>query len=625
MQRSRKYYEVGGKLYEATVGASLDLLKKYGIHYEWNKPYRELHILPDFLLYRDQKPYMNILVSHSTSVPSGKMKFWRNVEELFETKILRLECSNVIFSSKKGWSKGALKIMDDIFDGNIVVFNRPYGPDLLNTLHKLISYAEGFSFKQAKQLIVTSYQNAGKFKGAFSKFHADIKEMILNLTLKPELRKLWEMEQSFARKRNEKFARMAHEDFSLKRTYFKRGVCKAVVLYGWELDLIAELEERFSSSSLRTIASQSDSRKFLNHLQCLDFITERRTLAGLNYDLDEELYFALNNLGRKPISAVYRYLSQTHEGFSDYISILRDPSIAEKMFSILIEDNTINASRIQELAIDAFRHGHIESVKDGRVWPIDLLITTIRICQPRSRYSINVLCDEAGLSTFGGISPVPRFIRRERALEDEKLEVISKILSERINVITRKKVLGKKQEIIKEHVTTRMSSFVKHRNINPLHALIGMWLKKSNYPFDGYPEDITEHACLSSYSEVGKQTASSTYAFRVNVKKDKYILLHQISAYGKGNVGHKKLELAGRVRTVRYSWDQKNRAFVPRKDVLGHILIIDGTWDAVGEDSLKIIQLLYESGWDMVAYPDEMVRIFKELEKLIGCSQDLKT
>ena len=84
-----------GKTYEALTYVVLKRLKSKGTikgNIFWNEIPKGMTIEPDLVVGPDiDHPEFVLLITHSGSAKNSDMKFWRNIEELFETKAVLLK------------------------------------------------------------------------------------------------------------------------------------------------------------------------------------------------------------------------------------------------------------------------------------------------------------------------------------------------------------------------------------------------------------------------------------------------------------------------------------------------------------------------------------------------------
>ena len=59
-----KVYEIGGKVYEALIALTLS---RQQIDFHWEETLPGVGVVSDFVLYREGKPYIVLLVTHSNA------------------------------------------------------------------------------------------------------------------------------------------------------------------------------------------------------------------------------------------------------------------------------------------------------------------------------------------------------------------------------------------------------------------------------------------------------------------------------------------------------------------------------------------------------------------------------
>ena len=126
-------------------------------------------------------------------------------------------------------------------------------------------------------------------------------------------------------------------------------------------------------------------------------------------------------------------------------------------------------------------------------------------------------------------------------------------------------------------------------------------------------------------SEVSKRcinTAVIDFQLSVKVKTADFLVPIKVQAsVGRMNVNHKRKELAGRIRAVRYTYVPKGDSFkITRHQdpIPAYGLLIDGDWIGTSEDPSMDLRNLYEAGFDFI-YP------VRNLEKLITKTKSVLT
>lgn len=125
--------EVLGKTYEAMTRVALAMAGVPNERIFWDQRPKWMSIKADFVIGKElDRPEAVVLCAHSQSTKNSEMKFWRNLQEFFETKASLpkpLGAYNLVFN--KSYKDKLLSIMSRVFDGHLEVPGTTYGKALL--------------------------------------------------------------------------------------------------------------------------------------------------------------------------------------------------------------------------------------------------------------------------------------------------------------------------------------------------------------------------------------------------------------------------------------------------------------------------------------------------------------
>lgn len=580
------------------------------VEYKWGRPIEGLYIIPDLVIGKKQ-PETIIVVSHATTVPSGTMKFWRNLEELFEVKTLRSRyttrdvwCVNLVFCCRRGWGEN-LEILNNVFDSSLIVFEKSYWNKLLAFLHGNLKKVKKLSKERTKLFLQTKLAKDPIALSAFEGFSKDLGKCLNRTTLPRELNRLWRSETKFVQSRKT-------QPRTIMNTFYRRGLSKCLALTAQDLLLVRGLVESRPSNR---ISNQSERIK---HLVNLGFLKETPSLAGSILRVDEDIEFVIKNLDLNEIRKVISYLMEVHgESLKAYLTDLVNAQSVVKMLDTIIEKlkiDGINEDTLLKIFESCFEKGSYHGLANGRVWPMDIILQIIRTCLDK-RFSEVVLKERTRIPSSGGINPIDFYIRRVRSINEEHLYKIAQFLSDRLNEIGLAAIEQNSRKIIRDYLKNRVNNLVKHKSINPLHALIALRLTPFSERTTGYPSKrIYETCCFSPYVGVRKNTGRTGITFSIDLPNKKRWIILSMAAYG-GHEADKRKELSSRVRTLRYRWDSNLGLFMPRDDVERRILVLDGTWIKAGENPEEIIEMLHEAGWDVILFPHQLQLLADQIER----------
>jgi hypothetical protein len=592
-----KYYEVGGKLYEAVTACGLEDLN---VEYVWNPSLLLMRVIPDFVIPSEEKPEKVILVTHSTSSYGTKMKFLRNIDELFEIKTrISPHCKalNMLYSSKRGWKTQLITIFDKVFDGNLVVFKRDYGEKFLELLHRYaLRQIKDLTFDETKKFIKELLESCLELREIYEKYFLKDLENLLNSKVNTDLLPLWKKEYEKVRSRKQ-----IRSNIIIRNTYFKRGLIKASFLTDNEIETLS----KYAKSS--SFAMNEDIRKIRSHLEDLKLISTSMTLDGEQVQLDEELHFVLERMQPKEITSFLEFARKTYPDIEEYLFKIKDTNKLRqiiKFFCQELKGNDLSLSaKLFRMIKNCRKNAEYLGVRSKRNWVLEICIDIIKYFKPQLRYSYDVLSRETNLPMIGGFSPIPMFIRGEKDLSEDYLKKISEVLANHLTSIGVDIIEKNLDNIVKEICQQTLVTLAKHRTINLLKLFTLLKLKESGCKI--LQEHVPIRSCLSAYAGARTGTADSIYTFKIE-KDGLNVIVDVIAAYEQT---HKHKEMSARIRMSRYQWNEKIKNFEEFKEIDKWILVLDGPWEKITGGKTKFFEMLYEAGWDYVTYPDQLKNI----------------
>jgi hypothetical protein len=184
-------------------------------------------------------------------------------------------------------------------------------------------------------------------------------------------------------------------------------------------------------------------------------------------------------------------------------------------------------------------------------------------------------------------------------LFDDDLARAAAVLASRLRECKPPDPVKDTEAIINAIVQTNLEAkLLTYRHLQPIETMLTLAVDKAGLTLKKLPYTKACFAQLAD-AEGAKLDPRSAGTSVVNVNKT---LINWQSVTDAGR-DHKKKELCGRAVSLRYEWDSKSNAFIPRRGVSKLILIVDGTWRQEDLDAL------IRAGWDEIVYPDEMDKV----------------
>ncbi|MFX0201740.1 MAG: hypothetical protein ACFFCW_36970 [Candidatus Hodarchaeota archaeon] len=584
--------EVLGKTYEAMTHLGLSMAGIPDRRIFWDRQPSWMSIKADFVIGGDlDRPECIILCAHSESSSDSHKKFWRNVQELFETKASRRKslCAyNIVFDSS--YKQKLLGITSSIFDGHLEIPERSYGKLLLKRGNTLATGpfkgigADGMVVK-LKKLCDPSYRDYDQdLSKALNDYASDIKKLLKGISI--EFQSLWPL----VRQEYQRPVKMREA----KPTYVKRGIGKLILFTAPERKTIYE--------HIRTSRELDEIPDFAKHL---NLFTE--TIMGFVLD-DIEVRTVVEQLGTDTIEYVIsrspldrmnlfiqpiRHISNLrlfHQFVIEHYDELITP---EGMFKYLEECYDDPENLLPKNSIS----GSIE-----KVWLVEYLFALFKSWGERKQsYGYSWLTKDSGVreGVSGGYISFADFVNRKSRINNNLLIAISDGLARHLGTIGKDQIDSKLPHLIHRYLANLLEDkLLPYRSFEPVGYLVQKALNGAGI---GWKMVKSHASCLSEFAGVSAGTTKVLLT-----KQDPPVLIKWQSAYDKGK-GHKRKELAARGTSMKFKWDRENRTFSSR-DYVAFILVLDGTWT---KDDLEVLQ---RAGWDYIFYVDEMDQLIKLLK-----------
>lgn len=449
-----KVYEVGGKLYEALIAI---VLKRQEIVFKWEETLPNVGVVSDFVLYRNNSPYMVLLVTHSNAESGTHMKFWRNVDELFDLKSFdpHLAVCNVTFFSN--WKPELSKIEKAIFDADFALSDKVYAQSLNAATEVYLPAVAGKSKQDTVAFLEAKLKNDDAFRKHFLLFEADFVRNVLSAKEKADLLPLWHGEQAREKQQTKFSADVAD-------TWYKCAFIK-----------------------LAFFTKQERARiyQFIMHKKALPTQLQQKAKLFAFYQMsgrigvfDAQIDGLVKTLSPEYVETVIAQVeADAGEKLAGYVALARNANtlidfVNHELPRIVSLEEGLGAAWITNQVTSYYLAN-----KGKRNQWLDLCFTVCKFLD--KRFSYDVVVNEAGLAKGSGpdrLAGVDRCLLGECILPEESLEKVALVLYKRLS--SRRNYDGLIDEIIPNAIHQNYVTLIKHRTINHLHALIELQLKK---------------------------------------------------------------------------------------------------------------------------------------------------
>jgi hypothetical protein len=586
--------EKKGKAYEAFAKVALDSLRSKGRitgDIFWDAKPKGMTIIPDLTVGEDQDhPHTVILITHSGSAKNSDMKYWRNMGELVEAKILLPKAPKVFNLAFDSIIKEKLKLAQAAsFDGQLLVGDLKYGAQLQKWIQDNLSRLPKEKLEKV-DFLKSEAKSDASLRGLLISFCSDL-EALLKKKAPVELGQIWSMERkrppigapgarnTFVRRGLSKL--LIFEDVEVAIRLFSGKVVRAedVPVYAYELGLASKFTARGHG-----IAKPADE-EISNALATLGEKSARRVIAHAPIEKVAAWLTSLRNSAH--MTTIRNYLTEEYESLIDPSLLLAQLEKLHKIPSSFIDP------KIAPL-----------NWPPKSVWLFEVLLEVPKLLEddPTS-YGYAQLeqdCEKlkdmpkAGDSIYR--TTIPGWVHRRPGVivPHNVLKGICRILSGQLSkvgsseiaaLLSDEKLRGYFENIIEAKLCT-------YRMFEPLRLII----------------ENSVHGTLRQHvrSCFGEKAGLDGQATKTTVLGKGKTLINWQSASDAGR-DHKKKELCGRAVALRYSWDVNAKKFIRRPNVEKLILVVDGTWRS--EDLFALAR----AGWDEIFYPDEMDRLVKAI------------
>ncbi|MFY7916510.1 MAG: hypothetical protein ACOVPA_17785 [Rubrivivax sp.] len=570
-----------GLIYEAITELALRKLK---VSYWHNCNVPGMKIIPDFTVGGDRNsPNAVIMVSHCTSEHNSDMKFWRNIGELKEAKLI-----------------------DSIPICIVVLFDAMFKRDLLtiqrHAFDKFVEVEEWSSFARCKALLSSASKNVPQLASARADWvEANVDKKVLNDLVRDIASNLRIALSSRNTLLDEfwgavsKTANLSNSPPGRRATFLRRGMAKALLFdrlpveknclrVHEDLGLVRKLPGR----GVQYAVSDMELGWFLEKFSQDD----RAWLM--------ERYFALPEI--HILKATINGLEQFDDLYSAFSEAIKRCTSIDTFCKEMVASHS-GAGKYKNLGADLPLRG----------WFVVFAISAIKAISTGDRgFGYSKIVNS--LATSSTIARSPRTVeyglrdwiygghRNNFSITTEEINAVGAVLFEACTLHFADIDLSSKSsdvyaQIVRDTLETKLAShpsFLPHKDIivKMLDDNGIRWVHQRYWPSPFF------QAAVANGERLNVRSSSTEVIFA------KSTLIRWISVSDEGK-NHKCKEFCGKGIGLRYQlvggrWSR-------RPEIKKQVLVVDGTFDQ------SELQALANSGWDEIYYPDEMDQLAKAI------------
>lgn len=604
----------------------------------WEESPADSVVKPDLTtgVSKDQ-PSNVILVNASDSTKESEKKFWRNVGEIFDAKARLSPRPTVIGLFFRSEIKPELiRLTATLCDTtHHVDQNADYGKSISIWLEA--NHNEAPTSKIAKEGFVRSALSHGArsynlaFAAGVDKLSIDLANSLYRS--RDELNSLWDLITADFVKRRPLPARKA------RQTLLRRGLARWLVFT--DADRAGILAAHLSNKPVQSAQTPSYaiSLGMLHKRIGGAYIpTDEAALGDMvsttGYDLRAGANFFLAAAGGNSddaIQAISVALSDVPDEMgraAEHLRVLQDHVgnwhlyVKQHWEELRTPEGCFDA--LMKCRVDPTMGGEVVAHNDGRVWIYDHLVAILRSNTNKNNnfgYGTMVARFKAGIGkpaltnllkysmvglTEGEKKNAERWIARDLRTAAEPgrrgfqewlggtkqvvapiIAAFSYALAAMFREITDLSTIAL-DDLVNRHAYSFWNKLLTHPDFEPLPALINIACIKR----------VELVSCPTVMADQDGRTVQDAGWMRAFAFQQGLIYWKSVTDAGKD---HKRKELSGRARALRYS--QSADEFQQRPNAQRLFLVIDGTFN--DED----IRVLHDSGWDRIFYPDEMTEL----------------
>ena len=596
------------------------IVKEMGIDIKTEEKFGSRYFVPDIVIPNLEKPEYIVHATHSRTQGMTNRKFFRNIEEIFETTIkfpntknlnftfgpvdpityhdLNIECQDLLFDSSwysaQHWSGSSI---EDRYGRIIYEFVK----DKICSACKSLESAKDRREKITE--ILLRLDEKSEIGLAYGFFVRDVKDTLINCGVSQvaELRKL-DRKLSIERQKNLPYVKNHPEFFKSSVTNWKRGVIKNL----W----LSPDERKVVQDCLADNPSLNSLDKAL--LELVQHLIEDLQLAVIEVKngkhfikLDEEFSLVLKNVDKESFETLEKRLIEERPTVRKILGVIRDKSRLqlnyEKILAYFVK-NDFTSHTLENLIYKEY--GDPNKI---RIDCIDILLSVILI----SQNEMSVRVERTSGVHFQGIKDsIVALISKYGPFSniegnDAAKKYITSLSKEMMKVFKEKKtdlveLEERREKYIQRYYQNRRQSTFGHQSLDPLEIAIQIFLEK--YPkVDAFDTRFNHPSCLGEYLD--KKAAYTRVQFRIETDNGD-ILIKTVAA--KSGASSKRKEMSSRMRVMRWTYDENEKSFKKRR-IFASVFVLDGQWRD------EYVDLLHEAGWDYVCTFESFERVMEEI------------
>jgi len=641
-----------GPFYEGLLALALDRLK---IRYEYepidiipnvkelyeNNKIPRIFIIPDFVISDDDgNPKIILYVTHWRASDTSHYKFWRTIEEFFEHKVgfKDIISINVLFEVRKdgdqlvsdGWREGLLYAMDWMFDRTVYLWPGNLIPIVERNRRKIRTN----KVPLIKEKIEGLLENDEELRDIFTLLLNNLRTTFQNLTRKKNFDELWSLERKYSKKRNPD-----ETELEIRTARWRRGsllyllttivIDTKITNFYDQWQIIYKLATSKTVKELVVNTSPSNIKDLLIILKQLIvrrkqgkpvYLIKIEEPISLDSDLlvyDELVWFIseLKDYTEERRIIILEEIDKLKHEVSLKNSVIssmediRNPQRIRKKVTYFLNNlkKGISESSIRESIVNCRNDPSFLGFKETlnfvfEIFMIACKLSTYKLTPVFNRefrkkfgYSLNEIFSNTARMLIRDIySNFDIRLKEERITDiqntfDDILGLFSKIFLERLraeeldeNIIC---ILYLERKVLR--------LIGAQPDINPFQRILeklldGVSFRKGK-PFYSFISDY-----LETIDPKWKRNASTSFPLIIG-QPEKGIPTKVIAATGRENVNHKRKEMSGRLKALRYKYDPETGKITRRFPLKQKfVIVVDGDW--IYYDACN----LYESGYEVL-------------------------
>lgn len=595
--------EKKGKTYEAIIFLALrQAVGKRKTHLvKWNETPESMCIEPDFTIGDDpNSPDQVILVTHSGSAKESEKKFWRNIGELAEAKVLLPKppaVFSIVFDAVM--KKDLQTVQSKAFDGQLVIDSEAYGAEIIE-----------WASRNARDLPAGAderldFVQAGLSQKTVTRLSKDLKSLLAKRS--DILEGLWTRERS----------RVNSSPIQVQDTWLRHGIGKLILL-------------RSMGCTVNRAGAISPKASEINEETIVKLGFGRRTLKGVRIS-DPAILWVVQNFSQLAIDEICQ--DQPVDRLDVWIGPLTElgaitfqVEYCEQNWQSFLDASALHSEflKCKDDPAHVFPSG--TQFESNRVWLFHLLTEWIKIAgETRTSFGNAALMRDLTslksdpehrktVESISGVSPEWRSgdtirlglqdwynVASEQRfpLHNDDLARVSDVFARRLRTCRPIRLDEDIEEIEKSIIQSNLNTkLLTYWLLQPVESVLKLVCNEANIEYERLQHlPSCFAAAVRSDGTVldSRSTGTTVYSAGCSL-----VAWQTVTSAGRD---HKKKEISGRGPALRYEWDPESRDFRQRDWVKNMVLIVDGSWRQSDIDSM------IAGGWDHIVYPHETERL----------------